>query len=325
MTFRIAFMGTPQFAVPSLDALVDAGHTVAAAICQPDKPAGRRGEPAPPPVKRRALELGLEVFQPRTLRHPRPLERLRDFAPELIVVVAYGKILPKEVLDLPRRGCINVHGSLLPALRGAAPVQWAIASGLARTGVTTMLMDEGMDTGPILLQREMSIWAEETGAELAERMARLGAQLLVETLRLWHDSSIQPRPQPEEGVSYAPILSKEDGYLDWSDSAHALAARVRGFWPWPGAVCRAPRGESMKIHRARVAALEAAGAEPGTVLDIADGGITVACGSGALLLQELQPESRKRMPAAELARGYRLEPGARFGRLTPDPQQTTGQ
>jgi methionyl-tRNA formyltransferase len=194
-------------------------------------------------------------------------------------------------------------------------VQWAIARGLETTGITTMLMDEGMDTGPMLLQRQLPIGHEETAQELAGRMARLGAELLIETLELWEAGRIQAQPQPAEGVTYAPILRKEHGYLDWSMSAAELAWRVRGFWPWPGSVCRAPDGGSLKVHRAR--AIEGKG-QPGTVLDVSEAGVAVAAGSGALLLEEVQPENRKRMGASDYARGQRLRPGAVLGQLQPE-------
>jgi methionyl-tRNA formyltransferase len=313
MSFRIVFMGTPQFAVPSLEALVRAGHSVVLCVCQPDAAAGRRpSELQPPPVKLRAQELGLEVFQPKGLRLPKNQEPVRRAAPDLIVVAAYGKILPKEVLEIPSRGCINVHGSLLPELRGAAPIQWAIARGKTETGVTTMLMDQGMDTGPILLQRSIPIGPRETAPELSERMARLGAELLIQTVELWEAGRLRPTPQPSAGVTYAPVLRKEDGYLNWSAPAWELACRVRGFWPWPGAVCKSPAGASLKVHRA--SAEQGSGA-PGVVLAVRDDGILVGTGSGALLIEELQPESRKRMRASEFARGARLSPGERFGQF----------
>jgi len=317
MSFRIVFMGTPAFAVPSLEALVRVGHRVVLAVCQPDAAAGRQLDKLlPPPVKVRAQELGIEVFQPKGVRHPKNQEPLRRAGADLFVVAAYGKILPKDVLDIPPRGCINVHGSLLPELRGAAPIQWAIAEGKTNTGVTTMLMDEGMDTGPILLQREMPIGEQETAPELSERMARLGAELLVETLQLWEQQRLEPRPQPEHGATLAPLLRKEDGYLDWTAPAWKLACRVRGFWPWPGAVCKTPGGASLKVHRAR--AVDGTGA-PGTVLAIQDDGIAVAAGTGVLLLEEVQPESRKRMSALDFARGARLGVGERFGQPAPAP------
>jgi methionyl-tRNA formyltransferase len=319
MSFRIVFMGTPEFAVPSLDALVQAGHAVALAVCQPDAAVGRhQNELQPPPVKLRAQQLGIEVFQPKGLRLPKNQEPIRRAAPDLVVVAAYGKILPKDVLDIPPRGCVNVHGSILPELRGAAPIQWAIARGMSRTGVTTMLMDEGMDTGPILLQREMPIGEQETAQELSGRMARLGAELLVETLVLWEAGRLEPRPQPSTGATLAPLLHKEDGFLDWSASASELACRVRGFWPWPGALCKTPAGASLKVLRTR--ALEGAG-PPGAVLAIRDDGVLVATGAGALLLEEVQPESRKRMRAAEFARGARLSVGDLFGQFQAPPPE----
>ncbi len=305
---RILFMGTPEIAVPSLEALHEAGHEIALVVCQPDKKAGRGRRQVLPPVKLAALERGFLLFQPKTVRHAVPQRKLRDAAPEVIVVVAYGKILPSEILELPPMGCINLHASLLPELRGAAPIQWAIAAGYQETGVTTMLMDEGLDTGPILLQRPLRISPREDAPSLAGRMGEAGAQLLVETLDLWSRGGIEPRQQDSGKATFAPILAKGDGEIDWGLPAVAIDCRVRGFRPWPGCFSWSPKGP-LKIHRCRVA--EGSG-PPGRLLEIKKEGLLVGTGKGALLLEEVQPRSRRRMSATAYARGYGIRAGLDF-------------
>jgi methionyl-tRNA formyltransferase len=312
---RIVFLGSGAFAIPPLEALLDAGHEVAAVVTQPDREKGRGREVAPPPVKPVALRRGLEVRQPRRIREPAALDDLRRLRPEILVVVAYGQILPKAVLEVGPRGAVNVHASLLPLYRGAAPIQWAIVRGEAETGVTTMLLDEGLDTGPILLSRSTPIGSEETAGSLQERLALLGAPLLVETLDRLESGSLVPTPQDPSRASLAPLIRKEDGRIDWSHAALDVARRVRGFDPWPGAWSLL-EGRSVKI----LAAAPASGghdprAEPGAVIGLRADAVTVACGGGtALDIRRLQPESRRAMDAAAFAAGARLRAGeARFG------------
>jgi methionyl-tRNA formyltransferase len=250
------------------------------------------------------------------VREPEAQEALRGFAPELQVVVAFGQILPRPVIDIAPRGTVNVHASLLPRLRGAAPIQWAIANGDTTTGVSTMLIDEGLDTGPVLLQRTLTIEPEETAAELEPRLARLGADVLAETVRGLSDGLLEPRPQDHEKATLAPILRKEDGLIDWARPAREIACRTRGFHPWPGTFT-SHGGRTLKVRQARVPADSpdaASDAAPGTVVDVSAEGILVACGSGShLLLVEVQPESRRPMAAAAFAAGARLVPGDALG------------
>jgi methionyl-tRNA formyltransferase len=309
---RIVFMGSGTFAIPSFEALIDAGHDVAAAVTQPDKEKGRGRDLAPPPLKPVALARGVPVLQPRRVKLPEAQEDLRRLAPELQVVVAYGQILPRTVIDLAPRGTVNVHASLLPAYRGAAPVQWAIVRDEATTGVTTMMIDEGLDTGPTLLARATPIGADETAPELETRLARMGAALLLETIDGLVNGSVQPRPQDHERATLAPIIQKEDGRVDWHQPARAIECRLRGFHPWPGTTAQAS-GRALKILRAK--ALPEGGAEPpGTIVSIDRDGIIVACGTASRLrLIEVQPESRKAMSAAAFAAGARLVPGVPLG------------
>jgi len=308
---RVVFLGSGRFAIPALEALLAAGHEVAAVVTQPDKEKGRGRALAPPPLKPVALGHGLEVLQPRRIKAPEALETLRGLRPDVQVVVAYGQILPRAVIDVAPRGTVNVHGSVLPRYRGAAPVQWAIVNGETETGVSTMLIDEGMDTGPVLLTRKEPIQATDTAPELEARLARLGADLLVETLVGLQAGTVSPVPQDAALATYAPLIRKEDGRLEWTEPAAAIERRVRGFHPWPGVVTTVG-GRELKVLRAR---LEPDGAgEPGVVTAVDRDGIVVACGDGTRLrLIEVQPESRKPMPAAAFAAGARLAPGARLG------------
>ena len=308
---RIAFLGSGAFAIPSLQALVDAGHEIAAVVTQPDREKGRGRSLQPPPVKPVAEALGLRVLQPKRIRAPEAQEELRALAPELQVVVAYGQILPRAVIDLARRGTINVHSSLLPRYRGAAPIHWAIVNGETETGVTTMMIDEGLDTGPILLSRATPIGAEETTPELEARLAGLGGALLVETIDGLARGTVSPVPQDHAAATQAPMLRKEDGRIDWTLPGRAIARRVRGLQPWPGTTTT-HAGKDLKILRAIPAGATAPGA-PGTILSLTYG-LLVACGGGtALRVIEVQPESRRAMPALAFAAGARLAPGARLG------------
>jgi methionyl-tRNA formyltransferase len=309
---RVVFLGSGAFAIPSLEALLGGGHEVAAVVTQPDREKGRGRAVAPPPLKPVALAHGLTVLQPRRVKEPEAQEALRALAPEIQVVVAYGQILPASVIEIPPRRTVNVHGSLLPRYRGAAPVQWSIVNGEAETGVTTMLIDAGLDTGPTLLARATRIGDDETAEELERRLADLGAALLVDTLKGLADGSVTPTPQDHERATHAPIIRKEDGVVDWTLPAVAIARRVRGFHAWPGATT-ALAGRGLKILRARALSGSASDA-PGTVVQADREGIVVACGERTrLLLLEVQPESRNTMSAAAFAAGARLTPGLRLG------------
>jgi len=308
---RIVFLGSGRFAIPSFLALLDAGHDVPALLTQPDRESGRGQALAPPPLKPVAEQRGIRVLQPRRVREPEAQEALRSLEPDLLVVVAFGQILPRAVIDIAPRGTVNVHASLLPKLRGAAPIQWAIATGEAETGVTTMLIDEGLDTGPLLLARSTPIDPEETAAELEPRLARLGAEVLLETLRGLEGGTLLPVPQEAGRATLAPILKKEDGRIDWSAPAAVVACRARGFSPWPGAFTL-HEGRRLKALRVREDA--AAPAAAGTVVAVSADGVVVACGEGtSLRLVEVQPESRRAMPASAWAAGARLRPGSRLG------------
>jgi methionyl-tRNA formyltransferase len=310
---RIVFLGSGRFAIPSLEALLDAGHDVLALVTQPDREKGRGQALAPPPTKPVAERRGVPVLQPRRVREPEAQDALRRLAPELSVVVAFGQILPRSVIDIAPRGTVNVHASLLPKLRGAAPIQWAIANGETETGVTTMLIDEGLDTGPTLLSRATAIGPEETAADLEPRLARMGAELLLETVRGLGEGTIVPVPQDHGRATLAPLLKKEDGRVDWSLPAPRVASRARGFHPWPGAFT-AHEGRLVKVLRVHEAPRGDATPQPGTIVAIDADGVTVACGEGtAARLVEVQPESRRAMPAAAWAKGARLRPGTRLG------------
>jgi methionyl-tRNA formyltransferase len=294
---KIVFAGTPEFAVPSLRAAARR-HEVIAVYTQPDRPAGRGRGLTPSPVKLEAIARGIPVLQPESLKSPESQEALRRLAPDLIVVVAYGLILPKAVLAIPRDGCWNVHASLLPRWRGAAPIQRAIEAGDAETGVDLMLMEAGLDTGPVLMQQRTPIGAEETGGQLHDRLAELGAQVLSDGLGLLR-ANLRPVPQaqPAEGVTYAHKLDKAEARLDWTQSAQVLARRVRAFNPWPVAEAQLA-GERVRIHGA-VALEQDVAVAPGTVLAASKHGIDVACGDGVLRLLVLQREGGKAISAAD--------------------------
>jgi len=295
-------MGTPQFAVPTLEALVNAGHTVAAVYTQPDRPKGRGQELAFSPVKEAALRLGLPVRQPERIRRPEAIEELAALGAKAMVVVGYGQILPQAVIDLAPLGIINVHASLLPAYRGAAPIQWAIANGDSETGVTTMKIDAGLDTGDMLRKAETNIGPEETAPELSDRLAEMGAELLIETLEMVGRGQIVPEPQDDSSATLAPILKKEDGVIDWSATASTIHNRLRGFTPWPGATTTF-RGAGLKVVAARVASAELA---PGQLAFVGRR-LLAGCGGGtALELVEVQPEGRKRVSGESFANGARL-------------------
>jgi methionyl-tRNA formyltransferase len=311
---RIVFAGTPEFAVPPLEALHAAGHEIVAVYTQPDRPAGRGQSLTASPVKRRALELGLPVEQPATLKVADAVERLRERAPDLMVVVAYGLILPQAVLDVPRLGCWNIHASLLPRWRGAAPIQRAILAGDDITGITIMQMDAGLDTGPMLLVREVPIGSGESGGELHDRLSRVGAEAIVAAVSEWQAGRITPRPQPAEGASYAAKLRKEEARIDWSQAATAIARQVRAFNPWPVAETKLG-DEQVRIWDARPATdFSDAPAAPGTVVHADDGRLLVATGDRALDVLTLQFPGRKPLKARDILNSRPLR-GERFGEV----------
>jgi methionyl-tRNA formyltransferase len=299
---RLIYLGTPEFAVPTLDRIVEAGHEVAVVITQPDRPRGRGQNPAMPPVKEAALRLGLPVYQPERIRRPESIEHLRVISCDAMVIVGYGQIVPQSAIDLAPLGIINVHGSLLPKYRGAAPIQWAIRNGETCTGVTTMRIDAGLDTGDMLLKAETGIGPEETAIELASRLAPMGAGLLVQTLAGLASGAIVPQKQDNAAATYAPILKKEDGRIHWRQPARSIHAQMRGFQPWPGAFTTF-RSQTLHIWQARVVAQDAA-REPGSITSRKP--LTIACGIGQLELLEVQLEGRKRISASDFANGQRL-------------------
>jgi methionyl-tRNA formyltransferase len=297
----LIFLGTPTFAVPTLERIVDAGHRVSAVFTQPDRPKGRGGLLTASPVKEAALRLGLPVHQPERIRHPDVVERLKQMNPDAMVVVGYGQIIPQAIIDIPKLGIINVHASLLPKYRGAAPIQWAVANGETRTGVTTMRIDAGLDTGDMLLKWDTEIGSEETALELGARLADAGAELLVKTLR----DNPTPVKQNSAEATYAPILKKEDGEIDWSWPASKIFNRSRGFQPWPGAYSYF-RGQMFHIWKSRVSG-EALQGEPG-LMSAMDKRLLIACGDRTELeLIEVQVEGRKRMSGTAFMNGHHLK------------------
>jgi methionyl-tRNA formyltransferase len=308
---RIVFAGTPEFSVPALEALHAAGHRLIAVYTQPDRPAGRGRGVAQSPVKQRALALGLRVEQPATLRNTEAQATLASLAPDVMVVVAYGLILPQAVLDVPRLGCLNIHASLLPRWRGAAPIQRAILAGDERTGITIMRMDAGLDTGPELLRRELEIGPRETGGELHDRLAPLGAEAIVAAVAGWARGELQAQPQPESGATYAAKIAKDEARIDWTRSAVEIDRQVRAFNPWPVAETMLD-GEQVRVWGASpVSETGNRGGSPGDILDL-PGRIVVATGDGQLELLQLQLPGRKPVSARDLLNARNLQ-GARFG------------
>jgi len=319
---RIVFMGSAPFALPSLETLIREGHEITLVVTRVDKPVGRGRQPGWTPVKEMAICEGLPVFQPKTLRDPAVHEFLRAREADVIVVVAYGRILPPEVLVLPPLGCVNVHGSLLPRWRGAAPVQWAVIAGDEVSGVTLMRMDEGLDTGPILARQATAIGPEETAESLYQRLAAMGASLLGPTLRDLAAGTLVPEPQPVEGVTLAPPLKKEDGLLDWTLPRKAIADRIRGVEPWPGAFSFGPGGLRLRWFAPACRGLETVGAGPaGTVVAMEGGLLWVQAGDGLLGLREVQPAAGRRMPVRDLLAGRRLRIGDLLGAGPPEPAE----
>ncbi|MEW6696045.1 MAG: methionyl-tRNA formyltransferase [Bacillota bacterium] len=309
---RIVFMGTPDFAAAALKALLDDGRQVVAVVTQPDKPKGRGKQVQPPPVKILAEAYQLPVLQPTGIRTEEFLKTLQSLRPDCIVVVAYGKILPPEILNLPPMGCINVHASLLPYYRGSAPIHWSVIKGESETGVTTMFMDQGMDTGDMILKKELPIGPDDTVGLVHDRLAALGAELLVETLDLL-EKGMAPRTSQDHGIAtYAPLLKKEHEIIDWQQPASTIHNHVRGMNPWPGTYTTL-EDKILKIWQTRIAESCPRQAAPGTVLAAGSSGILVQTGKGQILITELQLQGSKRMDVDQFLRGKQIAPGAVFG------------
>ncbi|HZO91347.1 MAG TPA: methionyl-tRNA formyltransferase [Chthonomonadaceae bacterium] len=324
---RVVFFGTAEFAVPSLEALLEAGHAILAVVTQPDKPQGRGRQLAASPVKKTAERHGLTVLQPKRVRAASFIETMRALAPDVLALAAFGQIIPQALLDLPPLGPINVHGSLLPKYRGAAPIQRAIMAGETVTGVTTMWMEATLDTGDVLLAESVPIEPDDTAGTLTPKLAALGARLLVDTLDGLAAGTIARHPQDDSLATYAPAITPEDGYLRWEEPAEVIRNRLRGVTPKPGAFA-AIKGRRVKVWSAQVASASVGDALPGTVLALsrAPSGVLVAAGAGtALLLTEVQPESGRRMPAADWARGLHLTPGDVCAALTAAASLSQGE
>jgi methionyl-tRNA formyltransferase len=310
---NVVFMGSPEIVVPSLKAVMESPHRVVGVVAQPDKPVGRGLEMHSPSLAGFAKEKGLPLFQPASIRkNPEFLETLRSLKPDVIAIAAYGQILPKEILDLPPHGCINVHFSLLPKYRGAAPLQWALINGDEDTGVTIFRLKDGtVDSGPILMQKKVMVHDEDNADILGKRLAVIGAELLIETLDGLADGSLEAVPQNDRLATRAPMLKKEDGHVDWTRKAKAVWGQIRGMTPWPGAFTSL-KGKRLKIHAAELVDHPKKG-EPGEILEVTDDGLQVACGQGSLLIKDLQLEGGKRLAAAVFLKGHPLAPGERLG------------
>ena len=316
---RIVFMGTPDFAVPSLEALLSSGDQVVGVVCQPDRPKGRGHQLVAPPVKLVAERAGIPLLQPLKIRTPEFLQALSSWQPDVIAVAAYGRILHTPILQLPPMGCVNVHGSLLPKYRGAAPVQWAVINGETETGITTMLMDEGMDTGAMLLQAKVEILPEDTAGTLAPRLAALGGRLLTETLAQLKAGTLVATKQDDQQATMAPLLKKEDGLIDWTLSATSLANRVRGLSPWPGAYTFLG-DERWNIWKSASQGTATSDA-PGTIVTVTKQSILVATGDGLLEVREIQTANSKRMAVPQFLAGHRVTVGQQLG---PPPTTLVG-
>ena len=307
---NVIFMGTPDFSVGTLEAIIKAGHTVSAVVTQPDKPKGRGGAMAMSAVKESALKHGLTVLQPVKASNPEFVEELRTYKPDVIVVVAFGQLLPESIIDMPEYGCINVHASLLPKYRGAAPIQWAVIDGCEYSGVTTMLMNEGLDTGDILLTKKVKLAPKETGGSLFDKLAEEGAALLIRTIPSIVDGTAVYTKQPEESPTpYAAMISKKMGLMDFSKSAVELERLVRGLNPWPSAYTFL-NGKTLKVWKCAVERAECGKEAPGTIIGVDKSGIHVACGRDALILKEVQLEGKKRMETDAFLRGYQVTAGS---------------
>jgi methionyl-tRNA formyltransferase len=309
---RIIFMGTPEFAVPSLESLLNSEHEVVGVVTQPDRPKGRGQAVVASPIKQLAQTQGLSILQPEKMKSPDLLQALAAWRPDMIAVTAYGRILPKSILDLPPGGCVNVHGSLLPKYRGAAPIQWALINGDKETGITTMFMDEGMDTGAMLLQRAIPIEPDDTAAELGHRLAKVGGELLVETLKGLAEQTIIPQPQNSEHVTYAPLLSKESGIIEWTQTARHIASRIRGLSPWPGCYTFL-QDLRLVVWKALAETAMIDGAKTrlpaGTILEVNKKDFIVVTGEGVLRVTEVQPANKKRMTVEQFLQGRSLQSG----------------
>lgn len=306
---RIVFMGTPEFAVPCLQKLIDCGHEVTGVFTQPDKPQGRKMILTPPPVKELALANGIPVYQPVKMRDGTALEMLKEADPELAIVVAYGKILPKEILELPKYGCINIHASLLPKLRGAGPIQWSVINGFDKTGVTSMQMDEGLDTGDMLISREIEIGENDTAGDMHDKLSVLGAQVLEETINALIAGELKPQKQNHDEFTYAPMLSKELSPIDWNAPAHEVHNKIRGLSPWPSATA-VLGGKKVKIHKSILVTDSAKSAG-----EVVENGkrLVVSCGDGKCIeILNIQAEGKKAMSAADFMRGNAVNIGDKF-------------
>ncbi len=304
---KIVFMGTPQFAVPSLDALYNSGHEISLVITQKDKPKGRGKKVLPTPVKERALELGLEVYQPDSVNSQESINRLKEIDPDCIVVVAFGQILKKEVLSLPKYGCLNVHASLLPKYRGAAPINWVIINGEKKTGITIMEMNEGLDTGDILKAKEILIEEDDDSSSLSDKLSKLGSELIVEVIDDISKGNITKIPQNHELSTYAPILSKKMGRINWNSNGENIINLIRGLKPWPLAYT-SYKGENVKIHKARNVEKFSEKAN-GTVVKVSPDGIFVNCNDSCIVIEELQFPGKKKLYVSEYLRGNEFEEG----------------
>jgi methionyl-tRNA formyltransferase len=310
---RIAFMGTPEFAVPSLETLLKSGDPVVGIVTQPDRPKGRGQRLSSSPVKVIAQREHLPLLQPTKMKDAQFMAELAGWKPDVVVVAAFGRILPPAILSLPHRGCINVHGSLLPKYRGAGPIQWALINGETETGITTMLMDEGMDTGAILLQEATTISADDTAGTLSLRLAELGGRLLARTLAQLKAGTLKSKPQDESQATLAPLLKKEDGAIDWNAPAASIANRIRGLTPWPGAFTFL-KSERWMIYRADAIQEATTSLAPGLVTAVTKEAIHVATGKGVLRIRELQPAGSRRMPAEQYLAGHPLQVGMHLTR-----------
>ena len=306
---KIIFMGTPDFAAASLEALIDSRHEIQAVVTQPDKPKGRKGEFTPSPVKVIAKREGIKVYQPLKVRDEEFVDTLRAYNPDVMVVVAFGQIIPLSILKMPKYGCVNIHGSLLPKYRGAAPIQWAVLDGEKETGITTILMDEGIDTGDILLKKTIKIDADETSGSLFDKLKALGAETILETLDELEKGSITPTKQGESPTAYAKMLTKAMGLIDFTRSAKELDCFVRGMDPWPSAYTLLA-GKTLKLWKVR--AVEKSG-KAGSVIEIGKESFTIACGEGAIEVLEVQLEGKKRMSAGDFLKGSTLNKGQELG------------
>lgn len=308
---RIIFMGTPDFSVGTFEALIAAGHDIVLAVTQPDKPKGRGGKMQYSPVKEKALEYGIPVFQPKKVREAECIDKLRAYEADIMVVIAFGQILPKEILEMTRFGCVNVHASLLPKYRGAAPIQWAVINGERVSGVTTMQMDEGLDTGDMIMKAEVELDEKETGGSLFDKLSEAGASLCVETLRAIEEGTAAFEKQGETTTEYARMLHKDMGSIDWKNDAQTIERLIRGLNPWPSAYTKWD-GKVMKLWEADVVPQNSKAA-PGTVVSVEKDGFCVQTGDGLLKVRSLQIPGKKRMEADAFLRGYKIEEGCGLG------------